>query len=453
MGTEIRIPHGWTARDYQWPLWEYLEKGGTRAVAVWHRRAGKDLFAINRIAKCMVDRPGLYWHCFPTYNQGRKIAWDGFTKAGRKFRDAFPAQLVAKESINEMRIEMRPMGWNKELQEPYPGGIYQVVGSDDPDRLVGANPFGIVFSEWSIMNPAVWDLVAPILAENGGWALFIYTARGHNHGFTLLETAKKNPKRWFHQILTVRDTFHEGKAAVDEKELINAVADGMSPEMIQQEFYCSFEAPLVGAFYGTQMTKAREEGRIGKVPYDPALLVDTWWDLGMNDETVIWFTQTYGKEERIIDYFSDEGEGLAYYAKELGKKPYAYGTHTAPHDITVRELGTGKSRLEVAAKLGIKFRVAPKLEVIDGIEASRNLLNSCWFDEEKCQRGIECMTSYQKVWDEEKKIFLKAPLHNWASHGADAFRTWAVARRQKREERDQKRPSTTQGLDEYNPFQ
>lgn len=424
----IEIPFSWQPRNYQEPLWNFLEAGGKRAVAVWHRRAGKDLFGINWCCTSMVQRPGLYWHLFPTYNQGRKIAWDGFTKTGRPFLDHFPPEIVESKNGTDMRVTLKT------------GGIYQVVGTEDPDRLVGANPVGCIFSEYSLQDPRAWDIIRPILAENDGWAIFIYTARGKNHGHTLLEMAKKNPN-WFAQVLVAGSgpectKRRDGTPVIPDSVIDEERASGMPEELIQQEYKCSFEAPIVGAYYATQMADMLTSKRICKVPWEPNLPVHTAWDLGIGDYTTIIFYQEYGFEKRIIDYYEQSGEGLPHYAKYLEKKPYAYGQHHAPWDIAVRELGTGKTRLETARALGIKFNVGKQLSVDDGIEAVRSMLPTCWIDEGNCSRLIEAARQYRKEWDEKNKCYKDKPLHDWTSHGADALRTMAwTMKRRKRDDR------------------
>jgi hypothetical protein len=353
----------------------------------------------------------LYWHLFPTYNQGRKIAWDGMTRDGRKFIEHFPKEMWEAVNNTEMRLTLKN------------GSIYQVVGTDNVDRLVGANPVGVVFSEYSLQDPRAWDYIRPILAENGGWALFIYTARGRNHGYDMLNMARRN-ERWFQQTLTVDDTRAISIEAVDEER-----ESGMPEEMIQQEFYCSFDAPLVGSYYGTAMAKLLADGRLGSLPYEPRLEVHTAWDLGVSDSTAIVFYQKHGQEIRIIDYYEASGEGMAHYAKVIKERDYVYGEHLAPHDIQVRELGSGKSRLEVARELGIRFRVVPNLRIDDGIEAVRTTLPKCWFDEKKCAHLIESLRQYRKDFDEKHKVFRDKPLHDWTSHPADAFRYMCVGLR------------------------
>jgi len=390
-------------------LWSYLEGGGKRAVAVWHRRAGKDSIALNWTAPAAHERIGTYWHMLPTQAQGRKTVWDGIDRAGRRMIDqAFPEPLRANVRKDEMKIELKC------------GSIWQVVGSDNYNTLIGANPVGVIFSEYSVADPSAWDYIRPILAENGGWAIFIYTARGRNHGATLYEMAQGNPA-WFAEILTVDDTGILAPEVIEEER-----NSGMAEDMIQQEYYCSFQAALVGAYYGKQMLAAEKEGRIGSVPYEPHVPVETWWDIGIGDAMAIWFVQRVGREIRVIDYYEMSGEGLPHFAKVLQDRNYVYSRHIGPHDIEVRELGTGKSRKETAAALGIKFTVAPKLPVEDGIDAMRAMLPRCWFDKVKTARLIECLRQYRKAWDERLKVFQAHPCHDWASHGADAGRYGAV---------------------------
>jgi hypothetical protein len=282
------------------------------------------------------------------------------------------------------------------------------------------------------------------LAENGGWALFIYTARGRNHGYDLLNVAKKN-ENWFQEVLSVENTRAIPISAIDEER-----ASGMPEEMIQQEFYCSFDAPLVGSYYGNAMARLLADRHITKVPYEPLLDVHTAWDLGIGDSTSIIFYQLSGAEIRIIDYYEMQGEGLAHYAKVLREKEYVYGEHLAPHDIQVRDFSTGKSRLEAARELGIRFRVVPNLRVDDGIEAVRNTLPKVYFDETKAAHLIEALRQYRKDYDEKRQVFRDRPLHDWTSHPADAMRYLALGVRLRNEKRMAKLPRVAEG--EYSIF-
>ena len=436
MSNNITVPYEYEPRSYQLPVWRYMEgpAEGKRAACEWHRRAGKDLFAINLICTKALERVGTYWHMLPTYKQGRNIVWNGFTKDGRSFLSYIPDALIANKNSTEMRITFKN------------GSIYQVVGTDNVNSLVGTNPVGVVMSEFSLHDPAAWDYIRPILAENGGWALFIYTLRGKNHGYQIGQMAKNNPK-WFYEKLVAGSNGTkrpDGTPVISDEIIEEERKAGMPEELIQQEFYCSADAPLVGAYYSVQMrwldsqTTTLSDGskvpaRFIKLPYDPRLPVGTAWDLGYDDATTIWFYQEHGKEIRLIDYYENSGEGLGHYIKYLKEQPYVYlPYHLAPHDIQVHDLTIGKTRLQYAAELGLRFKAVPKLSLEDGIEAVRSFLPRCYFDLEKTSRGIAALREYKKEWNEELKVFRSQPLHNWASHGADAFRTLAVGFRQRK---------------------
>ena len=363
-----------------------------------------------------MERVGNYWHMLPKANQARKAIWEAVNPhtGKRRIDEAFPLEIRETTREQEMLIRFRN------------GSTWQVVGSDNYNQLVGSSPVGIVFSEYSLSDPSAWDYLRPILAENGGWALFIYTARGKNHGYTLHRVASHNPD-WFCQVLTVDDTGAVSKEAIEAER-----AGGMSEDMIQQEFYCSFEAANPGAYYGKQMQQAWKEGRVGRVPIEPGIPCETWWDLGIDDSMSIWITQTVVREIRCVHYYENSGEGLAHYVNYLGewaqKREVRFLRHGMPHDIEVRELGTGKSRKEVCERqLGLKpIVVSPQIALEDGIEQVRRLLPQCWFDEHECARGISALTEYSKEWDDKAKVFAPRPSHNWASHGSDAFRTMAT---------------------------
>jgi phage terminase large subunit len=408
------IPFNYVARDYQKPFWDAMRSGKKRAVLVWHRRSGKDKTLVNFVAKEMAKRVGSYYYLFPTYNQGRKILWEGMDRDGFKFLDHFPMEaLKGKPNDTEMKLEYAN------------GSLFRVIGTDKIDSIVGTNPVGCVFSEYSLQDPAAWDYLRPILAENGGWAVFNFTPRGENHGCQLYEMAKDDPA-WFCQVLTVEDTKVIAPEVLEQERREIIAKDG-NDALYQQEYMCSFKVPIAGAYYAAQLMIAEQEKRICSVPYERAVPVDTWWDLGIDDSMTIWFTQTVGREIRVIDYVEVSGEGLVHCAGILREKGYVYGNHTAPHDIEVRELSTGKSRLETARNFGINFRVAPRLGVDDGIDAARNIFSRCWFDAKKCQRGLNALKSYHKAFDEKNKCFRNHPHHDWSSHGADGFRTLAVA--------------------------
>lgn len=406
---EITLPFHFTPRPYQLPFFQAMDSGIKRAVLVLHRRSGKEKSCLNYCIKEMFRRVGTYYYLFPTYGQAKRVLWDGRDKDGFRFLDHFPADLIAgKPNETELKIKL------------INGSIFQLIGTDNIDSIVGANPIGCVFSEYALQNPAAWDYLRPILLENDGWAIFNFTPRGKNHAYQLFQMALKNPD-WYVLRLSISDT---GVISTDQIEAERR--SGMDEEVIQQEYFCSFEGAQQGAYYGRQMEQAEKDKRIGNVRYQPEFPVDTWWDLGINDAMALWFTQTVGREIHVIDYEEHNGEGLPYYAKMLQSRGYVYGTHNAPHDIQVRELGSGKSRLETAAALGIKFNIVPNIGIADGIDAARAFLSRCWFDSERTAKGRNALVSYHKTWDDKRKCFSSAPYHDWSSNGSDAFRYLAV---------------------------
>ena len=360
---------------------------------------------------------GAYYYLFPTYSQAKKVVWDGRDKEGFAFLDHIPAELIKAKHSQDLKVTL------------VNGSIIQLVGTDNIDSVVGTNPVGCVFSEYALQNPVAWDFLRPILRENGGWAIFDYTPRGKNHGYTLYQMAEKNPE-WFVSKLTIEDT-----GALTAEDIDAERREGMDEDLIQQEYYCSFEGARQGAYFGKQMQLAESEGRITNVPYDPSLGVETWWDIGVGDATAIWFTQTLKLEVHVIDYLEATGESIQFYARELDKKPYAYMSHNGPHDLEAREFGNAGpdgrplSRLASAKAHGIDFRLVPNMGIEDGIDAARSFIAKCYFDKTKCERGINALTSYHKEYDEKRKIFQSYPHHDWSSHGADAFRYLAVGHR------------------------
>lgn len=407
------IPYNFDPRDYQLPILKAMDEGINRAVCVWHRRSGKDKTFINIVSKKMFEKVGSYYYFFPTYNQGRKILWEGMDKDGWKFIDHIPKQLRKRIDNQSMTIEA------------YNGSVFRVIGTDNIDSIVGTNPIGCVFSEYSLQDPRAWDFIRPILAENGGWALFNFTPRGKNHGYRLKEYAKKSDK-WFLSVLTVDDT-KAIKPEILEDERNEIIAKNGNDALFMQEYYVSFDVPIEGSYYGHMLTDAERENRITRVPYDPILRVNTAWDLGIGDSTAIWFYQVVANEIRIIDFYESSGESLQHYIKKLQEKPYTYNRHYAPHDIEVRELTTGKTRRDTARSLGIDFTVASNIGIDDGINAVRNILPKCWFDEQKTDLGLAALRSYHKEYDDKNETYKNRPHHDWSSHAADAFRYLAVS--------------------------
>lgn len=407
----VTIPYRFEPRPYQLPILAALDSGIKRAVAVWHRRAGKEKTFINHVARRAVQRVGTYFYIFPTYSQAKKVLWDGRDKEGFAFMAHFPREIVRDRNETEMRVEL------------INGSAAQLVGSDNIDSVLGTNPIGCVFSEYALQHPRAWDFIRPILRENGGWAVFDYTPRGKNHGYTLYQMAKSNPE-WYAEILTVNDTHVLNDADIQAER-----DAGMSEELIQQEFYCSFEGVLSGAVFGRAMQDADRDGRICGVPYQPECPVDTWWDIGTGDPTAIWFTQTIGREIHVIDYYENSGSGVGidFYARHLQTLPYVWGSHNGPHDLEAHQFAAnGKSTREVAAALGLKFVITEKLDKQSQVNAGRSFLARCWFDRVKTERGRDSLVSYHYRWDDNRRSFSDEPYHDWSSNAADAFMQLAV---------------------------
>lgn len=408
---EIQLPHLYQPRNYQLPLWQAFDRGYRRLIQLWHRRSGKDLTDLNLVAREMWENVGNYYYTFPTYSQGKKALWEGRGKDGVAYLDYFPkALLEGKPNDTEMKVKYKN------------GSLFQVIGVEDVDRIVGTNPRGIIFSEYSLQNPKAWEYMRPILAENKGWAVFNYTPRGRNHGLTLYEMALNNPKWWVSK-LTVDDT-----KVLTEEDINEERRAGMTEDMIQQEFYCSFVAAIQGSIYWNEFNEAEKNGHFKDVPYDPKLLVHTVWDLGKNDTNCIGFYQSNGLTVRKIDYLSGNKLGLPDWIKMVKEKPYVYGSHFAPHDIEVSDYSTSgdESRKEIALGLGLEFQVVPNFSRQEGIDAGRRFFKKLYVDQTKCKEFLDAIPQYTREYDEEKKIFKDTPLHDWTSHYADEHRYAAL---------------------------
>lgn len=419
----VTLPNAWSPRPYQRPLWDYLSSGGLRAVAAWHRRAGKDDVLLNHVACAAHERVANYWYCLPAYAQARKALWEAVSPhtGKRRIDQAFPDELRAAVNEQEMRIRFKN------------GSSFQLIGSDSFDAVVGSTPAGIVFSEYALSNPAAWSFFRPILLENNGWATFVSTPRGKNHFHDLCEYARKDPK-WFFERLTADETgvFTKEQLADELREMQAHHGDDFGRAVFEQEYMCSFEAAILGSIWGDLVSKADHEGRIGAVPFEPTAPVHTAWDLGFTDDTAIWFFQMVFGEVHVLDYYEDAGKGIEHYADILKAKKkdggWTYGTHFLPHDARARTLaGGGKSiQQQLSAHQVGRLVIAPRLDVEEGIQAGRATFPHCWFDAEACADGIEHLRNFKREWDDEKKVFSMKPVHDKASHAASAFRTLSL---------------------------
>ena len=403
-----------------------MESGGLRGLLVAHRRYGKDDVGLHFTATQCMEKPGNYWHMLPSYTQAKKVIWNAVNPKTTKRRidEAFPVELRTRTNNTEMLIEMKT------------GAVWQIVGSDNYNSIVGAPPRGIVLSEWALANPMAWPYLEPILEENGGWALFIYTSRGNNHGRTFYETAVKSPD-WYGAKIDAHqtDVFSEEQLIRIRDGLMSNYGDELGRALYEQEYECSFEGATFGAYFAKQMREAKEGNRIGLVPHQTGIEVDTFWDLGVDDSMSIWFVQPIGKGFHVIDYYENTGYGMEHYADVLKKKPYLYADHGMPHDAGGRVQSPGiiaKTPQELAEDAGIKpvsiMQRPRNMDLIIKVQipAMRKMIGLCWFDKEKCRQGLMCLENYRSEYDEEKKVLGGRPAHDWSSHGADAFRTFAV---------------------------
>jgi len=385
----------------------YHDRTQRWAVMVCHRRAGKTVAVINdliqRTLLCKRERPrGAY--IAPLHKQAKDAAWDYLKHYGL----AIPG---AEARETELSIELPK------------GARVRLYGADNPDALRGIYLDQVVLDEYDRMREGVWsEVIRPALADRQGGATFIGTPMGRNAFAQLWDRAKVDAA-WFSLMLKASES-----GLLPEVELAAARKD-MNADQYAQEFECSFDAAVVGAYYAALIQQAETDRRVGRVPWEPKLPVHTAWDLGIGDSTVIWFFQLAGREVRVIDYHENSGVGLSHYVGELlarSGKGWAFGEHILPHDAEVRELGTGKSRVEMLREGGINPRVLPAMPVDDGIQAVRALLPRCWFDGERCARGLDALRQYRREYDDRLRTFRGRPLHDWTSHAADGFRYLAM---------------------------
>lgn len=425
----VTLPNKWRARPYQKPLWEYLGRGGRRAVARWHRRSGKDDVFLHHTACSAHERKGNYWYLLPEYAQARKSMWDAVNAdtGKRRIDEAFPHELRKTTREQEMMIQF------------HCGSTFQLVGSDNFNSLVGSPPVGLVFSEYALSNPSSWAYLMPIVEANGGWVGFNSTPRGNNHFKSLCKFAETEPG-WFYQALSASQTgvFTPEQLNNILRQLQATHGEEYGLALFEQEYNVSFDAAMPGSIWGEHIRRLETQGRVCDVPHDPDFPVSTAWDLGRTDDTSIWFFQLIAGEINIIDFHSSSLKEVEFYADLLREKSktlrYVYGTHWIPHDARPRRLGMGgKSILQqfIDQKVG-RFVIAPKLDVQEGIMAARATFPRCYFDKTRCdsdecdsgrqETALDALRQYHRSWDDEKKCFDDTPVHDWTSNPSDAWR-------------------------------
>lgn len=396
---EIVIPY--KPREHQLKVHELLE-GKRFAVVVAHRRFGKTVAALNHLIREAVlndKETPRYAYIAPTYGQAKRVAWDYLVK--------YTDPLGGTNNISELRVDF----WGRRIQ---------LYGSDNPDSLRGQFFDGVIIDEVGDQNPKIWtDIVRPALTDRKGWCLFIGTPKGHNHFKELRDRAEKEDG-WGLLEFKASET-----GVVDDTEL-KAAKNEMGEDKYRQEFECSFDAAVEGSYYGQILNELEEKKHMQEIPREELSRTFTAWDLGMGDSTSIWVAQLVGTEVRLLDYYENHGVGLDHYVKWIRDNDYEKAEHILPHDVRVRELGTGKSRMEMLEEAGLEIKIAPRMSLDDGIQAVRRLLPRCWFNVPKVQIGLNCLRNYRRDYDEKRKIFYERPLHDWSSHGSDSFRYLAL---------------------------
>ena len=371
-------------------------------VVVAHRRMGKTVSAINHLIKeALLNQKEAprYAYIAPTYGQAKRVAWDYLVK--------YAEPLGGTSNISELRVDF----WGRRIQ---------LFGSDNPETLRGQYFDGVILDEIGDQNPKIWtDVCRPSLVDRQGWCLFIGTPKGHNHFKELRDRAEKE-EGWGLLEFKASET-----GVVNETEL-KAAKNEMGEDKYRQEFECSFDAAVEGSYYGTMLNELEDKKHMQEIPREEISRTFTAWDLGMGDSTSIWVAQLVGTEVRLIDYYENHGVGLDHYVKWIKDNDYSKAEHILPHDVRVRELGTGKSRLEMLEDSGLEVKIAPRMGLDDGIQAVRRLLPRCWFNVPKVQNGLNCLRNYRRDYDEKRKIFYERPLHDWSSHGSDSFRYLAL---------------------------
>lgn len=384
-----------------------LETDKRWGIVVAHRRAGKTVGCVQKAVKGALEcklRDPRFAYVAPLYRQAKDVAWN--------YLKRLTAPIGGEPNESELRVDLPT------------GARVRLYGADNPDSLRGIYLDGVVLDEYADMRPSVWgEIIRPMLSDRKGWAVFIGTPKGRNEFYEIWERAQADPA-WYSLMLRASDS-----GLLEQQELDDAQKD-MTPEQYAQEYECSFEAAILGAYFGKEIAEAERAGRITDVPYEPSMPVYTSWDLGVGDSTAIWFFQVIGDEIRVIDHYENHGHGLGHYAAELATKPYKWAKDYVPHDARVRELGTGRTRVETLLSLGRRPDLVPDHKVEDGINAARLTIPRCYFDRTKCAEGLEALRQYKADYDEKLRTFKNKPRHDWASHSADAFRYLAMAYRE-----------------------
>lgn len=415
----IELPHNFTPRDYQLDILKAIDSGCNRIFMRWTRRAGKDLLCWNVMIKKAFERVGNYYYVFPTYSQGKKALWEGKTKDQIKYLDCIPQCLIkGRPNSNEMKIEL------------VNGSTIRIVGSDDIDALRGAGPCGVVFSEYAFQRSDVWEVMRPMLLENNGWAIFNSTPAGKNHMYDLEMAIISSPDWFISEVQALWPDLPNYYALVSQEQLDEERRTGMTEERIEAEYGVSYMAGQKGAYYMDCITQARNEGRIGAFIPNDHKWVDTFWDLGLTDDTAVWFRQVDGNRIIWTDYYENNTKNVAHYVQMLKEKGYKYRTHYLPHDGSSRTIQTGMSTKDLFIRLLQEANISSDVYVAqkpDSKQTPINLVRERFsryhFNETNCADGIKKLSLYHRQWDRNTKAFRDYPAHDWTCHAADALAT------------------------------
>lgn len=428
MSREIIIPRSdWHLRWYQKDAWRAGVDDGKSMALAWHRRAGKDELLLNGMAVRALKRPASYAYMFPETTHARRSMWNAVNPhtGKRRILETFPQEILAKPpNETEMRLEF------------VNGSNLILFGSDNYDQVVGAAFAGMASSEHALAHPSAYAFFSPMLLENKGFFWAISTPRGRNHFKKLLDYALAHPRNWFGQQLSITQT-----KALSEEDLAEELAKYISQwgfdegtALFNQEYHVDFNAAILGSFYAREMAAVRSEGRITDDLDAINAPVHRAWDLGVKDDTSIWFFQVVGTQVFILDCYVSSGAGVDHYAEQIAKRREEHGWQDGidfvPHDARVKEWGTGRTRVETMQQLGLNPQVVPMATVSDGVNAARKTLPRCVFHS-RCDRtdmsGVAALEQYRREWDDEKKTFKANAVHDWTSHPADAFRYLSMA--------------------------
>lgn len=405
-------------RWYQRPFHQYLvNTPKARAIEIAHRRWGKDEVTLTATCELAHKRVASYWHCLPEYEQARKALWTAVNPhtGKRRIDEAFPPEIREAKDEQQMFIRLKC------------GSTWQLIGSDRYNSLVGAGVAGVVFSEWALANPSAWAFIRPMIEENSGWAAFITTPRGRNHAKSMYDMATNNP-RWFAELSSVNETVALTQEQLDDAlaEYASLYGEDVGRAQFEQEYYCSFNAAVLGAFYAREMALVRSSGRVRE--FDPAPgPVHKAWDIGVRDDTSIWWFQIIGGVPHIIDCYTNHGGGVDHYAQVCRDRGWQPGIDYVPHDAKVLEWGGGRTRLESMQAHGLKPSLVGQVSKLDGINAARMTLQTAVFHPRCEEPGIAALEQYRREWDDERKMFAASEARDWTTHMADAFRYLAVA--------------------------